>query len=158
MTTALCHVCMLGVKSNNSTHCHSSSWNIVTMRWYLVLRPRQNGYHFADDNFKCIFVNEKIWIPIEISLKFVLKGPFNNIPAIVQIMAWRRQGDKPLTETMMVRFPTHICVTLPQWVKPWVTVWNLTAPCSSAADTFVKFQSSLVTLNLSIYLARSRVI
>ena len=32
-------------------------------------------------------------------------------------MAWRRPGDKPLSEPMMVRLPTHICVTRPQWVK-----------------------------------------
>ena len=31
-------------------------------------------------------------------------------------MACRRQGDKPLSEPMMVRLPTHICVTRPQWV------------------------------------------
>ena len=39
------------------------------------------------------------------------------IPALVQIMAWRRPGDKPLSEPMMVRFMTHICVTRPQWVN-----------------------------------------
>ena len=80
-------------------------------------RPRQNGRHFADDIFKCIFLNENVWISIKISLKFVPKGPINNIPALVQIMAWRRPGDKPLSEPMMVRLPTHICVTRPQWVK-----------------------------------------
>ena len=32
-------------------------------------------------------------------------------------MAWRRPGDKPLSEPMMVRLPTHICVTRPQWVN-----------------------------------------
>ena len=32
-------------------------------------------------------------------------------------MAWRRSGDKPLSEPMMVRLPTHICVTWPQWIK-----------------------------------------
>ena len=44
-----------------------------------TLRPRQNGCHFADDSFKCIFLNENVWIPIKISLKFVPKGPINNI-------------------------------------------------------------------------------
>ena len=51
------------------------------------------------------------------SLKFVPKGTINNIPALVQIMAWRRPGDKPLSETMLVSLLTHICVTRPQWVK-----------------------------------------
>ena len=82
-----------------------------------TLRPRQKGRHFPDDIFKWIFLNENVWISITISLKFVPKGPINNIPALVQIMAWRRPGDKPLSEPMMVRFPTHICVTRPQWVK-----------------------------------------
>ena len=49
--------------------------------------------------------------------KFVPKGPINNIPAMVQIMAWRRLGDKPLSEAMMVNLLTHICVTRSQWVK-----------------------------------------
>ena len=32
-------------------------------------------------------------------------------------MTWRRPGDRPLSETTMVRLLTHICVTRPQWVK-----------------------------------------
>ena len=82
-----------------------------------TLRPRQNGRRFADDTFKRIFLNENVRIPIKISLKFVPKGPINNNPALVQIMAWRRSGDKPLSESMMVRLLTHICVTRPQWVN-----------------------------------------
>ena len=82
-----------------------------------TLRPRQNRRHFADDIFKCIFFNENVWLLFQISLKFVPKGPINNIPASVQIMVWRRPGDKPLSEPMMAIFPTHICVTQPQWVK-----------------------------------------
>ena len=42
-----------------------------------------NGHHFPDDIFKWIFLNENVWISINISLKFVLKGPINNIPALV---------------------------------------------------------------------------
>ena len=69
-----------------------------------TLGSRQNWRHFADDIFKCIFLNENVWIPIKISMKFVPKGSINNIPALVQIMAWRRPGDKPLSEQMMVCF------------------------------------------------------
>ena len=68
------------------------------------LRPRENDRRFADDVFKCIFLNENVWIPIKISLKFVPKGPINYIRALVQIMAWRRTGDKPLSEPMMPKF------------------------------------------------------
>ena len=66
-----------------------------------TLRPRQNGRRFADDVFKCIFLNENVIISIKISLKFVPKRSINNIPTLVQIMAWRRSGDKPLSEPMM---------------------------------------------------------
>ena len=50
---------------------------------------------------------------IKISLNFVPKGPINNISALVHIMAWRRPGDKPLSESMMLSLLTHICVTQP---------------------------------------------
>ena len=89
-----------------------------------TLRPRQNGRHFPDDIFKCIFLNENVKISIKISLKFVPKGPINNIPALVQIMAWRRPGDKSLSEPMMVRLPTHICVTRPQWANSFWTFYQ----------------------------------
>ena len=85
--------------------------------WVITLRPRQNGRHFPYDIFKWIFSNKNVWISIKISLKFVARGPINNIPALVQIMAWRRPGDKPLSEPMMVRWPAHICVTQSQWVN-----------------------------------------
>ena len=52
--------------------------NVLTL-----LRPRQNGRHFAYDIFKWIFLNENVWIPIKISLKFVPQCPINNIPALV---------------------------------------------------------------------------
>ena len=51
---------------------------------------------------------------IEISLKFVPKGPINIMPALVQITARHRPGDKPLFEAMRVRLRMHICVTWPQ--------------------------------------------
>ena len=86
-------------------------------QWVNTLRPRQNGCRFADDTFKSIFSNENVRISIKISLKFLPKGPINNIPALVQIMAWRRSGDKPLSEPMMASLLTHICVTRPQSVK-----------------------------------------
>ena len=44
-----------------------------------TLRPGQDGRHFPDDIFKCIFLNENDRIPIQISLKFVPKGPINGL-------------------------------------------------------------------------------
>ena len=81
------------------------------------LRPRLNRHPFADDILKCIFLSENEWILPRISHKFVPKVRINNIPALVQKMAWRRPGDKPLSEPMMVSLLTHICVTRPQWVN-----------------------------------------
>ena len=60
------------------------------------------------------FLNGNVGIAIKVSVKFVPKGSINNIPPLVQIMAWRRPGDKPLSEPMMVILLTHICVTRPQ--------------------------------------------
>ena len=87
------------------------------------LRPRRSGRNNADDIFKCIFLKENVWIPTIISLKFVPKGSINNIPALVQIMAWCHPGDKPSSEPMMASLLTHICVTRPQWVNRF-GIWN----------------------------------
>ena len=97
---------------------------IFTACYINSLRPRRNVQHFADDIFKLFFFNENVWISIKISLIFVPKGPINNIPSLDQIMDWRRSGDKPLSEPMMVRSPTYICVTWPQWVKRTTVAWN----------------------------------
>ena len=86
-------------------------------RCFNTLRPIQNGRHFADDTFKRIFLNENVRISIKISMKFVPKGQVNNIPALVQIMAWRRPGDKPLSEPMLFCLLTQICVIRHQLVK-----------------------------------------
>ena len=78
---------------------------------------------------------KNVRILIEFSLKFGPKGPINNIPALVQIMAWRRPGDKPLSEPVMVSLLTHICVTRPQWVNTLM----LRQYCSYCADDVFKY-------------------
>ena len=106
-----------------------------------TLRPRQNGRHFANDTFKRIFLNENVRILIKIPLKFVHKGPINNIPTLVQIMVWRRPGDKPLSEAMVVTLATHICVSRPQWVN----FYEILSSCS--VDYLVRLGSMLSSLN-----------
>ena len=64
----------------------------------------ENGHHFAESIFRCIFLNGNICIFIKISLKFAPKGPIDNNPAPVEIMAWPRIGDKPLSELMLTQF------------------------------------------------------
>ena len=97
--------------------CHYFCTGVYMCARFNTLRPRPNRRHFADDIFKCIFLNKNVWISINISLKFVPKGPIDHIPSLVQIMAWCRPGDKPLSEPMMISLLTHICVTRPQLFK-----------------------------------------
>ena len=64
----------------------------------------------ADEILKRIFLNEEFRILIQMSLKFVLKGPTDNDQALVEIMAWRWIGDKPLSEPMLTWFSdTYMC-------------------------------------------------
>ena len=69
---------------------HLSPYCDDTAGVFNISRPRQNVRHFSDDNFKCTFLNDNICISTEISLKSDTTGPINNIPALFQIMAWRR--------------------------------------------------------------------
>ena len=98
-----------------STH-HNLAMNMdicqVSTHWGWELR--ENAIHFPDI-FKYIFMKEKVWIPLKISLKFVPKVRINNMPALVQTTAWRRPGDKPLSDLMVVNLLTHTCVTRPHW-------------------------------------------
>ena len=98
------------VRSWSSKEDHSRWWAVISEGFKLI-EAETTWTPFRRRHF------QNVEILIEISLKFVHNGPINNIPALVQIMAWRRPGDKPLFEPMVVRLPTHICVTRPQWVK-----------------------------------------
>ena len=73
----------------------------VGLDLFNTLRPRQDGRHFPDDIFNCISLKEIVKISIKISLKFVPKGPINNIPALVhnglaparrQAIIWTNDG------------------------------------------------------------------
>ena len=71
---------------------------------------------FRRRSFQMYFSNENIWILINISLKFVPSGRIKNIPALVPILAWRRLGNKPLSEPMIISLLIHISITRPQWL------------------------------------------
>ena len=79
--------------------------------------PGQNGYHFTDNLFKLIFVNENVRISIWISLKFVPKGPIDNKSALVKVMAWCWTGGEPLPDQYCPSSLTDICSTRGRWVK-----------------------------------------
>ena len=95
-------------------YVHAACWCGWYYNSFVPFSHYRDGRHFADDIFTCIFVNENCCILIKLPLKYARKGPIDNYPELVQIMAWRRSGDKPLSEPMMVILLTHICVTLPQ--------------------------------------------
>ena len=117
----------------------SISWT-RTWRTQLSLRGRET----MTDIFKHNFFNENVWILIAISLQFVLKGPVNNIPALVQIVAWCPPGDKPLSEPIMISLLTHICITRPQWV-------NIAMPLTAAKHNKVHTCSRVLTVLLLVY-------
>ena len=84
----------------------------------------QNCGKFADDIFKFIFFDENVWISLKISLKCVPRVQINNIAALVQIIAWHRPDDKPLSEPMMFSSLMHIYIIRPQWVKPILNLFT----------------------------------
>ena len=92
----------LGITQTNDEpiHWRTHMHHLATM-CVITLRLKQICRHFAYGILKCIFLNENAWISLKIWLKFVPKDQINNILALVQIMAWRRPGDKPLSEPMM---------------------------------------------------------
>ena len=97
----------------NTTYITATLKSMLLTHW----GRDKNGRHFPNDILKCIFLNKNVWISNTIWLKFVvLNRPVDNIPALGQIIAWRRPGDKSLSEPL-VSFLTHLCFTRPQWDK-----------------------------------------
>ena len=114
-----------------------------------TLRPTQNDRHFLDDNFKCILLNKNASISINISLKFVTNVPINNFPAMVQMMAWRRPGDKPLSETMLA-YVTDAYTGRSASVNERVKLGNETMVNSACFITFAQNNQSWSHLLLEI--------
>ena len=85
--------------------------------WGLSLMCFDKNRVMLNNVYKCIILNENVWVPSKISRKFVPKGQSNNIPTLVQLTAWYCPADKPLSEPMMVSLPMHICVTRPPWFE-----------------------------------------
>ena len=71
------------------------SRNLIPLSIYRInlFPPGQNGRHFADDVFNCISMNANFCILIQISQKFVPKGPNDNTSVLVLVIGWRRAGD-----------------------------------------------------------------
>ena len=125
--------------------CHKNFWHTpdILQHWYFVTLPTDNFWscHLIEArtkwppfsrHFQMHLLNENVWIVIKISLKFVPQDPLNNIPVLVQIMAWRRPGDN-LSLYLKQWWPIlmmYICITRPQWVNPFLNP----SACSVAHD------------------------
>ena len=77
----LCQVWAMGFWKTKHEFVIFFFWDLLEIPWDFT--GMQNGRHFPDDIFKCISLNENVWIPIKISLKFVPKVRIKNIPALV---------------------------------------------------------------------------
>ena len=108
----------------------------------------QMHFHFADDIFTYIFFNENVWNSLQTSLKFVPKFQINNIPELVQIMAWHQPGHKSSSEPMMFSLLMHMIYAslglnaLLQTVRP--IVYALTLLCCERNWTWVKILLDIV--------------
>ena len=67
------------------------------------------------------FLNENICILIKISLKFVPTALIDNKTSLVQIMALRQLGDKPLSQPLIAKF-TDACATQQQFMEKLLTL------------------------------------
>ena len=75
----------------------------IGLMWIKTLKPKQNCCHFTEFIFNCIS-----WMKIyELCFRFHWNFD-NNIPALVQIMAWHRPGNKPLSQPMTVSLLMHV--------------------------------------------------
>ena len=153
----------------NSPHKGPVTRNMLpfddVIMYYNTFRSKQSGRYFPDDIYKCIFLNENACILIKISLKLVPIGPIENKSALVEAMAWRRTGDKPLSEPMMVQFPyaymRHSAsmsqLTLYRWLRArlqylqWVSSLALSHRCYvSYCGLFLNFEI-VIDLNQILY-------
>ena len=92
---------------------HTYPWLIPSATQYIdILTPWGRGRNFADDIFKCILINANIGFPLKISQKFVAKVQINNIPTLIQIMACRLFGAKPLSEQKYSSIGSDNCSSL----------------------------------------------
>ena len=70
-------------------------WGIISLDMHLNHLPLNKMAAISQTTFSSAF---------KVSLKFIPNGPIDNKSALVQVMAWRRTGDKPLPEPMLTQF------------------------------------------------------
>ena len=96
----------------------------------------------------------KFCILIEISLKFVSKGPIDNNPALVKKMAWHQIGDKLLSEPILTKIIWRIYAAL--WGDEFNFYANMIQNMDSNIDKFL-LDTNPYFVNLKLY-KRERVV
>ena len=82
-----------------------TSGNQVTNKIITVINSSphgQNGRHYSDIIFKCIFMNEKCLFFGSNFMEVCSKGSKCQQPALVQVMDWCWMGNRPLPESMLM--------------------------------------------------------
>ena len=110
MIASICCQCTMSMRLTRQCHTH---YHGIHQRFDITGSLTHWGWHKMAAYFLKTFSYAFSWMKIiKISLKFVPKGPINNIPALVQIMAWQRPGAKPFSEPMMFSLLKHINASL----------------------------------------------
>ena len=69
--------------------------HVLFISYWYTLGTRQNGRHLSGDIFDCIFTDENVWIPVEISLKLprvqliTAHQTDHDWQSLLRVMAWR---------------------------------------------------------------------
>ena len=140
LKSLLCYIVSLFCVERAATRLSNTDWLLAPRRKWLFV---DSLTHWGRDKMAAVSQTTLSiafsWMKMfEFkSLKFVPEGPINFIPALVQIMAWRRPGDKPLSELMMVSLLTHICVIRPQWVNKTMIWYVFQRKCLDDLISFV---------------------
>ena len=110
-----------------TVHPPSISYQFCTLNYgpfCNTLRPKRNVCHFTDSILKCVFLDKTYEFRLRHHWSLFIRIQLTITPALVQIMAWRRPGNKPLSETFVVSSLAHICVAQPQWVNFLVIIFT----------------------------------
>ena len=91
---------------------------LIKYKYKYTMRPRQNCRNLIlQMTYQNLLYCRKIVLFIQILLKIVSKGPIYNKPTLVQMMAWRWVGNKPLSDQWWPGLLMHKCITRPKWVN-----------------------------------------
>ena len=106
----------------------------------------------ADGILKCIFVNENVNIPTQVSFVPVPMSPIEHKQVLVPLMAWRLTGHKPLPEPMMTQFTDTYMQRMGRWVNK--SCWMFTL---NAIDINLQYARIEIYITLTLSLTRARI-